>query len=58
MSDDTTYEKLFREVSNLVAEFIPDPSNITVADGVRLMRDEIYRWRKGNNMSIETPDNN
>lgn len=50
------YEKLFREVSNLTAEFIPDPSHITVADAVRLMRDEIYRWRAGNNMSITTPE--
>lgn len=49
------YETLFHEVSFLVSEFIPDPSTITVADGVRLMRDEIYRWRLGNNMAIETP---
>jgi hypothetical protein len=58
MTDDDaqTYEKLFREVSNLTAEFIPYPSNITVADAVRLMRDEIYRWRSVNNMAITTPN--
>lgn len=50
------YETLFHEVSNLAAEFIPDPSNVTVADAVRLMRDEIYRWRSVNNMAITTPD--
>lgn len=53
--DNPDYEKLFHEVSFLVSEFIPNPSNIDVADAVRLMRDEIYRWRLGNNMSIETP---
>lgn len=49
------YETLFHEVSIIVSKFMPDPSNVTVADAVRLMRDEIYRWRAENNMAIETP---